>query len=362
MNISRNKPSLLSKPSMNYSYHSNNTKNIFDTSVPPDLHQKFGPQFNDKGLMKHSIIGKPEWFLKVAKQRDTQLRFINDDDSLLHQRKAFHKQRSMENQQLKAINQYDSISNVSSSLRTRKFSDHKEKASDSTNTCNINPINFDVVEQFNLIQQMKKIGDQIKVNTKQQEQIIKNLSIQKKLQEMKNQKAMNQYQKYNTQWQEFNEKLKIKIAQRAKQPTLLDQQQYYSTKVETLNMLQSIQNQLTDDEEEQKKKLNPLGNLFMKQRKILKLKTEPQSIKNMIHNLIARDKLFYMPNSQKLKTSILSNEPIARDRCKSEFDELNVSGASVYEKELQSIKQLPDRQNQRYKLFKHKLIEKSSDV
>lgn len=31
-----------------------------------------------------------------------------------------------------------------------------------------------------------------------------------------------------------------------------------------------------------------------------------------------------MPNSQKLKTSILNNEPIIRDRCKSEFDELNV--------------------------------------
>lgn len=44
----------------------------------------------------------------------------------------------------------------------------------------------------------------------------------------------------------------------------------------------------------------------------------------MVHNLIAKDKLFYMPNSQKLKTSILSNEPLTRDRCKSEFDELNV--------------------------------------
>ncbi|CAD8055504.1 unnamed protein product [Paramecium primaurelia] len=354
MKISKNKKSLLSKPTKNYSYHSTNTKNIFETSVPPDLHQKFGPQFNEKGLMKHSIIGKPEWFLKVAKQRDSQLRFINDDDSLLHQRKVFHKQRT--------TNQNDSISNVSSSLRTRKFSDYKEKISDSTNTCNVNPINFDVVEQFNLIQQMKKIGDQIKVNTKQQEQIIKNLSIQKKIQEMKNQNAMNQYHKYNIQWQEFNEKLKSKIAQRTKQTTLLDQQQYYSTKVETLNMLQSIQNQLTDDEEEQKKKLNPLGNLFLKQRKILKLKTEPQSIKNMVHNLIAKDKLFYMPNSQKLKTSILSNEPLTRDRCKSEFNELNVSGASVYDKELQSIKQMPDRQNQRYKLFKHKQIDKSSEL
>lgn len=44
-------------------------------------------------------------------------------------------------------------------MRTRKFSDHKEKNSDSTSTNNANPINFDVVEQNNLIQQMKKIGD-----------------------------------------------------------------------------------------------------------------------------------------------------------------------------------------------------------
>ncbi|CAD8071633.1 unnamed protein product [Paramecium sonneborni] len=354
MKIQKNKPTLLSKPAMNYSYHSSNSKNIFDTMVPADLHQKFGPQFNEKGLMKHTIIGKPEWFHKVAKQRDTQLRFINDDDSLIHQRRVFHKQRTM--------NQNDSLSNLSSSLRTRKFSDYKEKTSDSTNTCNVNPVNFDVVEQFNLVQQMKKIGDQIKANTKQQESIIQSLSIQKKIQELKNQKAINQYEKFNIQWQEFNEKLKNKIAQRSKQPNLLDQQQYYNTKVETLNMLQSIQNQLTDDEEVQKKKLNPLGNLFLKQRKIFKLKTEPQSIKNVVHNLIAKERLFYVPNSQKLKSSILNNEPIQRDRCKSEFDELNVSGTSVYDKEFQSIKQIPDRQNQRYKLFKHKPIDKHSDI